>query len=199
MNEKDYQNYVKLGKAELKTIEGHQRRIAEYAIKVCTIRHGGRSNGYYTLTDYANDIGMNIKTLQNWVQIYKNVILKLDKKRQDKATWKQAASVNQFLKEDRTIDNQINERPRGSKMAYKSDIHADKVQKLYDNMKEAKPFETEFITITQAAKNMKNVLTKRDLSIIPDDRWGYLMKIIDECSDIINDHLTKNKKNKKAV
>lgn len=190
MIEKDYKNFVALGKKELTT------KIAEYATKVCTIRHGGRSDGYYTLVDYANDIGLSPKTLQNWVQIYRNVILKLDEKRKAKADWKTASSVNQFLKEDRTIDNQINERPKGSKMAYKSDIHEGKVQKLYDNMSESKPFETEFITITQASKNMRNILSKRDLSIIPDDRWGYLMKVLDECSDLINDHLTKNKKRK---
>ena len=62
---KSYLDYVLLAKQEIKAIEGHQIRICEYADAACTIRHGGRSNGYYTLTDFARDIGLPTKTLQN--------------------------------------------------------------------------------------------------------------------------------------
>lgn len=194
MNEKDYQNYVVLGKAELKQIQGHQRKIAEYALKVCTIRHGGKSGDLYTLTRYADDLGVNRKTLQNWVQIYKNVILKLDADKKEKASWKAASSVNQILKEDRTLNNQINNRIQGSKEAYKQGVPDERVKKLYDQVVEGKPFETEFITIMQAAKNIRNVLSKRDLNIITDEKLTLLMGILDESSDSINNHLTKKKK-----
>jgi hypothetical protein len=193
MNESNYEHYVQLGKSLLSEVHNKQFKICEYAMKVCTIRHGGRSDGYYTIKDYANDIGMTPKTLQNWLVVYRNVVLKLNDDQKSEMNWNKASKVNNVLDENRTIDNAIN-KDVGKKTRFKNGVKKEVVQKLYDKYSEQKPFEGEFVNMVQQMKSFKNILQKRDLNIIQDAHMIVLMELFDCCSDLINDHLTSKRK-----
>ncbi len=195
MNAKEYKNYVELGKAELAKIEGHQKRICAYAMEVVTIRHGGRSGDLYTIKRYAEDIGMNPKTLQNWLQVYRNVVMKLEDP--EKADFQKASKVNNILEENRTIDNAVGGTPK-TRTAYKKDVPKEKVRSLYAQYEEGKPFEGEFINIMQQLKSFKNLLDKRDLNLIKDEHLLHAMDLFDYCGDVINRHLTAKRKKKSA-
>lgn len=201
MNDTDYRNYVTLAKKELKAIEGHQIRICEYAMKVCQIRHGGRSDNYYTVTDFAQDIGMVSKTLQNWMLTYRNVVMKLDKPISTKKEWEAAKKVENILREERVITNRINEKPTGSKYAQSLPAPAEKVQSIFGKVLDnyERPFESEFAQILRASKHSLHLLQKRELGIIKDEQLAYLMGILDNASDLINNYLTLKKKNKGRV
>ena len=195
MNKKDYLNYVSLAKRELKQIEGHQIRICEYAMQVCTIRHGGQSHGYYTITDFANDIGMPSKTLSNWLLTYRNVVKKLEKPITTTKEFEQARKVESYLREERIVKNRINEKPTGSKYASKQPVSDEKVRSIYSQLSNGdRPFEGEFAVMLRGCKHALSVLQKRDLNIIEDDQLAYLMSVMDQASEIINQHLTTKKK-----
>jgi transposase-like protein len=189
----DYEKYVELGKELLNKVEDYQLKICKYAMEVCTIRHGGHSKGYYTIKDYARDIGMNTKTLQNWLITYRNVVLKLSIDQQANLNWNKASKVNNVLEENRTMDNAINKKPR-TRDAFKKHLAPEKVQKIYDAYSEQKPFEGEFVNMVQQTKGFKNLLEKRDLSIVEDKHLAHFMTLLDECSDLINEYLTLKKK-----
>lgn len=193
MNEKEYKNYVTLGKKELTSIEGYQKRICAYAMDVVTIRHGGISKNLYTIKKYADDIGMNPKTLQNWIQIYRNVVIKLEDP--DNADFSKASKVNGILEETRTMNNQANG-TAGTKKEYKNlkDTPPARVQKLYDEYHEGKPFEGEFVSMMQNLKGYKNLLDKRDLNIINDAHLQNFKDILDYCSSIVGQHLIKKRR-----
>lgn len=194
MNEKQYKEYVILGKKELQQIEGHQKRICKYAMEVITIRHGGISKGIYTIKKYADDIGMNPKTLQNWLQVYNNVIVKLEEP--EKADFQKASKVNNILDEESVIDNAVNGKVH-TRDGYKKkkNVPAEKVQKLYNQYHEGKPFEGEFMNIVQQAKSHKLLLEKRDLNIIQDSQLDHLLTTMQCSVDILKMHLTRKRRN----
>jgi hypothetical protein len=196
MKEAEYKNYVKLGKDLLGKIENYQIKICDYAMEVVTIRHGGYSKGVYTIKKYAEDIGLVPKTLQNWLQVYRNVIIKLEDPAN--ADFKTASKVNNVLDERRTLTNVAD----GTVGRKTGKIHTppERVRSLYNSYeKHEKPFEGEFINIVQQIKSFKSLLEKRDLNIIEDAHLMVAMDIFDHCGEIINQHLTKKRKaNKKA-
>lgn len=193
---KTYEELVELAKKEIIAIEGHEIRICELAMQVVTIRHGGRSNGYYTVTDFAKDIGMSHKTLQNWLLTYRNVVMKLDKKISTSKEFKNARKVEEYLRTERTLKNQIAQKPPGTRHAYNSPVPEEKVRSIYKTLEHGdKPFEGEFAGMIRGAKHIKHLLTTRDLRIIPDDQLLQLMTILDEASELINIYLTNKKRN----
>lgn len=193
---KKYNEYVELAKAELKSIEGHEIRICEYAMKVCDIRHGGHSNGYYTIKAFASDIGMNAKTLSNWLLVYRNVIVKLDKKITSSADFLKAKKVESYLREERIVNNRINEKPVGTKFSNKNcPTPDDKIRSIYNSIDHSeRPFEGEFAMMLRSSKHNLALIEKRDLKIIDDKQLAYLMETLDKTSDIINEYLTNKKK-----
>jgi hypothetical protein len=200
-DKKDYQNlsyddFVGMGKELLKRIDSYQARIAFYACKICDIRHGGPSGKYYTLTDYARDIGLPQKTLANWTRTYRHVIEKLGIpiEKIDKETWKIAARVDERMSWDVRRINNSNNSPK-SKQSYKDKVSIQEVQRLWKEESDDLPsFHSElrrWITNLQAISvNIK----KRELSLAHDGDLLELMRLLDDSSDVINDHLTKKKK-----
>ncbi len=69
--EEFYFSKVSEAKGILKKIKDYKRKVAIIALEVCDIRHGGISHNIYTITDFASDIGMNRKTLSEWIQTVK--------------------------------------------------------------------------------------------------------------------------------
>lgn len=194
---KTYSECVIAAKDMLKRIEAYQVKIAECAISACDIRHGGISGGYYTIKDFAQDIGMAYKTLQSWVQIYRNVIEKIDDKIDTDKKWQDVRKTNDIISIQTTAQNAIEKTTNRRR-----NIHcpAEKVQKIYTSLQDdEKPFVLELTRITQSSKYALNVIGKRDLNIADDNDLAQLMATLDKASDIINDHLTKKKKAAKGM
>lgn len=188
-----YSDYVKLGKDLVQSIEAYQVKIAEYATKVCDIRHGGISTNYYTITDYAKDIGIPYKTLQNWVRVYRNVCVKVDKKIETKKDWEMARKTNDVLTMDITVENKKENTPKKIRLR---DIPKNKVQKTFDTLcEDEKPFLMEFNRILKSTKYTHGLIKVRDLNLISEDSLIHLMELLDNTSDLINNYLTDKKKN----
>lgn len=73
-----YTDLVEEAKHLLRATDLFKLKIAKMAIKACTIRHGGRSSGYYTLVDFARDVGCDRKGLSEWVLTYKRVVVHME-------------------------------------------------------------------------------------------------------------------------
>ena len=162
-----------------KRIGVYQADIAELALKVCDIRHGGRSDKLYTIKDFAGEIGVKGRTLQNWVATYRTVVPVVGR---DKI--KTSKDWSDVIKTKRTT---------GSTSCNKS---VKEIFSIYNNGDE-KPFLAEFRNSIAAAKHLKYMLTTRDLNLIEMSQWSSLMAELDICSDLINDYLT-NKKTRRA-
>ena len=185
------QLYIRQGKILLEEIGTYQAEIAKRALEICDIRHGGKTlEKIYTIKDFANDIGMKPKTLQGWVGTYRDVVLKADIEINNSDDWKAASKTNNTLIKERTLVNKLEGTPK-KKGNYKKEIPATRVKSLYESIQaDEKPFITELVTITQHAKHIKHILKKRELNLASDSNLTELMNILDEASDMINDHLT---------
>lgn len=229
-----YNDFVVKGKRivqkleELKELQNcYQAKIAKYAVSVCDIAHGGYSKGKYTIKQYALDIGIHPKTVQNWVAVYRNVLVKLDLTEPTVEEWRKASKVNNIMRVDRTIDNRRAGRPRGSRGAYKKQVPASRVQDLFTGIDD-KPFIGECHSMIQSTRHakhvlgqyrgnlgaipehelgkiettagyVKGVLEKRDIGIAGEQRLLALMENLDEASEIINEFLTNLAKEKKCL
>ena len=190
--------YIKRGKEILKSIDNHQIEIASMAIELCEIRHGGISKGIYTLKDYAEDIGMVAKTLSNWVTVYRDVVLKLAPHLRSKVDYSTARKTHECLKQEHEVVNK-NNGDVGRVTKYKQNMPAEKVNNLYcDILSGEKPFIAEAQAFLKSIKNKKHLLKTRDLNIASDMLMLAIMQELDECSDLINDHLTNKSKGKCA-
>lgn len=135
------------------------------------------------------------KTLQNWLLVYRNVVQKIKTPVKTTADFERARKTELLLKEQRTLDNRANNEKLGSRAAYKKEISEEKINSIYNSLQNGeKPFEVEFCQGVRSAKTLLHVLEKRDLNIISDDHLLQLMNILDNASEIINNHLTKKKK-----
>lgn len=148
--------------------------IVKIALGVCDIRHGGKSPVLYTIRDFAIDIDINPKTLQNWIAAYRNVVPHLKKGAvKTKKDWSNVRKTNRFVNKNST------------------EFEVRAIHKKYDE--EEKPFIGEFRNAVCATKNLKHLLKNRDMKIIDNAKWIELMEILDHNSDTINDYLTGNK------
>jgi transposase-like protein len=80
--EKRWKRYIEQAKPHVVSITKARMTIAELAANACTIHYGGGDHwknfsGVYTLKRFAAEIGINSKTLSNWVATYRNVLKKL--------------------------------------------------------------------------------------------------------------------------
>lgn len=193
-----YDAYVEMGKELLKRVEVYQARIAFYACRICQIRHGGVSGKYYTLTDYAKDIGVNPKSLQQWTLTYRNVIEKLDIEVENitKEVWRTANRVNDNLTWRNRLDNKEKNTPRKN-MKYKSRIPAETIRKMYEEESNDEPsFTSEVRSWSQTFRTIKSNIVKRDLSLAHEGNLIEIVGMLDFISDHINDYLTAKKKKK---
>ena len=169
---------------DIKALEGkigvYQADISELALEVCDIRHGGYSKDIYTIKDFANDIGMHPKTLQNWVSAYRTVVPIVGRERiKTPEDWGHV---------------------RKTKREVGDGAPAKQVLAVFDQCSgsEEKPFFGELRNSTAAVKHLKYMLDKRELGMVDPLKWIELMQELDQCSDMINEYLTKNKKKLKV-
>ena len=108
-----YTDLVKEATVLLRTAQLYRLKVAKMAIKACTIRHGGKSTGYYTLTDFAKDIGCSRKDLSEWVLVYKRVAVHLEKKIKSDADFNAARRVSDRIAKEVSIIKKLQD---GSKV-----------------------------------------------------------------------------------
>lgn len=168
-----YNKYIHRAKHLLETIKSYQIEIVKMVLEVCDIRHGGISHDVFTIKRFALDIGMNPKTLQNWVREYKNVALKLTLEEQNNLKsaedWKKIRQVNKIV--DRNAPK-------------------EEVRKIFRTDYEPS-FLIEINNFIASQKHLKYCLNKRDMSLVSIDTWMNLMNLLDYNSDEINKFLTR--------
>lgn len=72
--EEKWQSYVSRAQGLISKMANHRIEIAQIAQDACNVKHGGGSHwsgheGVYTLKKFAQDVGINAKTLSNWVRV----------------------------------------------------------------------------------------------------------------------------------
>lgn len=187
-----YNNYVKMAKDLLHQIECHQVQISYYATKVCEIRHGGKSDQIYTLSKFAKDIGLTVKTLQNWVQVYRNVIQKIDMD-VDKVTakdWQIASRVNNLLTKQRAITNATAGKT-GSRYAYKQSVPKATIKNMFKDNSSGRPsMQVSVLEWRDSAIAIRNKLTASDLSGVSASSLIALKEALDQASENCLRHIS---------
>ncbi len=74
--------YIEEARPWVKKLCSDRLEVAKIAIRACRIKQGGGAHwskfeGVYTLKRFAEEVGVNYKTLSGWVSAYRNVISKL--------------------------------------------------------------------------------------------------------------------------
>lgn len=196
-----YKELVDKAKKLYTTMKCYQAKIAKMAIEACEIRHGGISDGLYTLSKFADQAGIPRKTLGQWTLVYRNVIEKIDISVDDisEDEWKIACRVDRYLEMENRQDNVHKNTPRKNRR-YKDQVPAEKISRLFDKFKneEISPFQEECHKWNTHILTIKNNISKRDLNLANEKTLLELMENVDFIGDYINDYLTaKSQGNKK--
>lgn len=187
-----YREYVRLGKEMLSTVRCYQVQIAFYATQVCTINHGGPvGRQLYTLTDYANDIGVNRKTLSQWTLVYRCVIEKLDIDLNDVTVhdWDVATKVLNHLKSEKQAINEAIGTIKAKDKGWKINTPKAKIRGMFNRFQKGRPVEAEVHSWTDAVIGIKNKLNNKDLSRASTDSLMLLKKNLDKASENITNYL----------
>lgn len=86
----------------------YKLKIAKLAVKVCKIRHGGKSDKYYTMKDFSKDTGIPYKSLSDWTMTYRLVCSHVGNKIKTDEDWQIASSVCHELQKIRAIEKKHN-------------------------------------------------------------------------------------------
>ena len=186
-----YADYVRLAKECLASINCYQVQIAFYATKVCTIRHGGRSNGLYTLSDFSKDIGVNGKTLSGWASVYRCVIEKLDMDLDEVSVkdWEVATRVHALLKSEKKSINAAMGMAKAKDKGWKINAPSSKIKKLFKQYKRQRPVEAEVHSWTDSIITIKNKIRTRDLSGVSTESLLLLKNNLDQASENVTNYL----------
>lgn len=164
-------------------------KIAKIAIEVCTIRHGGRAT-FYTLTDFANDTGINRKTLSAWVLTYKIVASKIPNKIKNNEDWAVAMKINASLARTRAILNR-QAKTRGGKQLFKEDLIVSpetilKAFETYDDNRQHLIYASD--SASRCLHSLRNILSFKEgmpfIYKISED-LDNIQITIDRCKDIL--------------
>lgn len=107
-------------------------KIAKLAIKACTIRHGGNSTGFYTLSNFAQDTGIPRKKLSEWVITYRRVVAKIEERIKTEEDWNTASRVSALISKENTILKKKEGRIKSKSLVYEPS--KDEVNELYDKV-----------------------------------------------------------------
>lgn len=135
-NQESYQSLVEAAKELVQKTDLTKLQIAQLAIRACTIRHGGRSTGFYTLTMFARDIGVSFKQLSRWVITYKTVVSKIPNEIKTNEDWNKASKISEKLRKKRVLINDING-TKGGKTQNNIDqmLSSDEILKKFKEIK----------------------------------------------------------------
>jgi len=104
-----YLEAVEQSKNLIKKNDANRFEICKLCLSVCEIKHGGsKMHGLKTIKDFSKDIGINEKTLSNWINVYRNFYKKLDARIRDKYSWSEYLSASKkmdYLRIDKNNKN----------------------------------------------------------------------------------------------
>lgn len=126
---KIYSELVDEAKALLEKRELIKLQIAKLAMEACTIRHGGRSDSLYTLTDFSKDVGIPFKRLSDWVMVYRIVVSKIPEEIKTEKDWNRARKISESITKTRTLLNKVSGK-KGSKKEGKKELETSKAEIL---------------------------------------------------------------------
>jgi hypothetical protein len=192
-----YDQYVKMGRELVNSINAYQAQIAYYATKVCEISHGGiKRSTVYTLSKYAADIGVNRKTLSEWVSVYRNVIAKIDidPEKVSKKDWSVAQRVQTIFNQEKRVEQAMNGTSGKKQRGTRKDVTPERVKDLFKQEYDGPSFQKELYEWDQYVIFIKNKLLSRDLSKVSTSSLISLKENLDKASDQILKHLTKGSK-----
>lgn len=98
-----YSELVEEGKNLINLSKLIKLKLAKLAIKACTIKHGGISNNYYTLKNFAEDVGVCNKQLSDWVLVYKRVVKPANMRVVEEKDWSIAKRVSDRIAKEEMI------------------------------------------------------------------------------------------------
>jgi hypothetical protein len=175
-------------------MESYQHKIAEMALEVCQIKHGGNSTGFYTLTNFADDIGINRKTLSGWVAIYRDILLKCRINTPTQKDWSDASKVERVLKSEGRIENKKKGAPR-AKNAYVKNMDEKVVLELFEKFqKEDEDEEYELGKILSSSRHNNFKLKELDLYACDQAKISELLEILNESISLLGKSKKFNKK-----
>jgi hypothetical protein len=101
--------------------------IADIALRVCDMSHGGRKAALYSVTNFATDIELNRKTLYEWLRVKRLVYDKLPKGVQTKAHTYDYWSFEE-------VANQVDEHtsPREVKVLFEQQLQVNPASKKFN-------------------------------------------------------------------
>lgn len=194
---KSYEFYVKEGKKLLHAVEVHQAMIGYYATCVCEILHGGKKKSRYTIKEYAEDIGVHQKTLNEWTHVHRNVISKLQMDPSDITSdqWKIACRVSNLLRaEKRAIQEASGQsRRKGRGWNFSVLIPPERIRDLFNAEERGKSAQSQIHDFTDQIIRMKNTLRRMELSSVSHASLTSLKKNLDEASNEVTNYLLNNK------
>lgn len=194
-----YNNFVAFGKTLVKKLDNiknhkvaHQSQIARYAIAICDIRHGGTTTEqYYTITEYARDIGLPQSTVSHWVCMYRDILLKIGISEPTRGEWTKSRKVLELLKREYINADITNPDQKRFDKKFKDSIPRKEVQGLFDGIVKD-PFVFGVLDATNSAKQIRKLLIKSDLSVVQDKRLIELMNILNDSKEFINGYLVRS-------
>lgn len=200
-NKMKYEDYVKRAKFLIETIQCYQAEVAYIATKVCEIKHGGRTSvKTYTLSKFAKDVGINVKTISGWVSIYKNVIQKMDKSYESitKKDWQVASLVDDMIRQEIRAFNAVNgiKRKKGKPF---DNYSPDQIKDIYGKLYTGRDFQKDILNYTRYVIFIKNKIQEKDLNLCSISSLISLKESLDMASESITRHLSKEKAVKKNL
>jgi hypothetical protein len=193
-----YDYYVTEGKKLLHAVETHQVLIAHYALQVCELIHGGKQGrSKYTLKDYACDIGMHHKTLNEWTHVYRNVIQKLNIELSEVTSedWRIASRVSNIVRsEKRALQEQMGlKRKKGRGWDIKVQVPTERIRDLFTMNRNGRSPEQDFCNWLDTVIHIKNKLRRADLTSISEASLRSMKMNLEEASSEITNHLIGNR------
>lgn len=176
-----YNEIVEEAKSLLKRRELIRLSVAKLAIEACQIRHGGRSSGLYTLTEFSKDIGLPYKRLSEWVIVYKMVVSKIPDEIKTDEDWSKATKVYESVIKARTLINkEIGQKK--SKTNRKKDLEMEKEEVL----RRFKSITANSKALEYADDGLKRALFNLNkIEFCPKDDINFLLNINENVSHFI--------------
>ncbi len=175
--------YVAQAKYTLDLIGSYQYKLAKMACEICDIRHGGISTHLYTVTDFANDIGMNSKTLQNWVSVYRTITKKCGISITTESDWKKARLAMQLIKHEKRRRNKSD----GKTSKYRNELDASVIKNLFYGIGDEKPVQLKIDRILEAFRHSKFTLEQANVSEVNKDSMYEIRKLCSEVGMLIDE------------
>lgn len=176
-----YEKLASQARGILKDIKEQRLIVADLALKACTIKASGVDSGHYTVKQFADDIGLNERTLSGWIQERK-VQITLQKKNIKVSNRKEIRAITKI------IQNKVVPHKERPEKFNRSEI----VMKAYKQVQKKSNEDSEIERMIQDVKRMKFKLSTYKISLLKKKQVNILKTLLMETLT----HLVVIKENK---